>query len=138
VVIYVNYANGDNSVGRPTSIRTFADIQRHHMSDAWDVLPIRLSVQALRQHQHSLSLSIPAMFLLNGEIFMNSKDDTKSLSGHISHYIKQQSIARFNPPTRRKELTFLKHCRLVDVRLCPEGIETTVYLWQVTSSTGVI
>jgi Heterokaryon incompatibility protein (HET) len=133
------HAIGDDNMGRPMSIRIFADIQRRHMSDAWDVLPIaanccdypiRLSVQALRRHPHSLSLSILVMFLLNGEILMNNKDDTQSLSGNIFHYMKQQLIARFDLPVRRKELTFLKHCRLVDVRLCPEGIETTGYLWQ--------
>jgi hypothetical protein len=70
------------------------------------------------------------MFVLNREILMNSKNDIKSLSLDIFHYMKQQSIARFNPLVHRKELTFLKHCRLVDVRFRPEGIETTGYLWQ--------
>ena len=35
-----------------------------------------------------------------------------------------------SPPVEKKELTFLKSCRLRDVRLSLDGIQTTGWLWQ--------
>ena len=45
-------------------------------------------------------------------------------------YLGKFSIDRFNPPVESTELTFIKRCRLVDVRLFPDGIVASGMLWE--------
>ena len=76
----------------------------------------------------SLSLAILTLFLVNGEII---KNDKMSSSAAIVNFLKQQSFNNFVSPHDKGRLTFMKRCRLVNVRLCKEGIKTTGYVWKV-------
>ena len=74
---------------------------------------IRLDTQNLNAAGCSLSLSILALYFLNGEIIKNGKTYKANLSGNIFKFLKGQSLS-FNPPVEEKELTFIKHCRFTD------------------------
>jgi Heterokaryon incompatibility protein (HET) len=117
----------------------FADIGRRNITNASDILPIaanccdysvRLNTLSLRNTRCSLSLCILALYLLNGEITRNDRGDEDLPSSDIFDYLKNQSLDNFDPPVEDKELTFIKNCRFVDVRLSPEGIITTGLLWK--------
>jgi hypothetical protein len=140
-VLY-NYGHsiGDDSMGRAMSVRIITDIWHRGIEKKSDLLaiiancsdyPRRLNTRELSARAHSLSLAIIGLFLLNGEILMNNKSDGRAASQNVFHYLKYQSFDKFEPPVQGKELTFLKHCRLVDVRFHPDGIRTTGHIWRV-------
>jgi hypothetical protein len=117
----------------------FADVGRRNIRDAPDILAIaanccdysvRLKTLSLKDTKCSLSLCILALYLLNGEILRNNKDDRSLLSGDIFEYLKTQSLDNFDPPVEDKKLAFIKNCRFVDVKLSPDGIITKGWLWK--------
>lgn len=118
-----------------------ADIEARKLSEPRDRLslvanccqyPIRLDSDALKLQQRSLSLSVLAMCLLNGEILDNSKGDMASAAVlTTSEFLKKLMFQGFNAPeddTRR--LTFNKGCRLTDVELMAEGIAARGHVWK--------
>ncbi|SPJ71744.1 uncharacterized protein FTOL_01472 [Fusarium torulosum] len=120
--------------------KVITDIQTRGLSDAWDKLAIIANCcqYALRmnhkemQTPKSLSVSILAMCLLNGEILLNgSREDPFSmLEKTISQYLEDQAFKWFCAPRRKSDLTFNKGCRFVDVQFRPSGIETKGHLWK--------
>lgn len=133
------YLAGQQSGRRAMSPIIFTDIGTRDISIAPDLLAIaanccnysiRLNTKSLETTSHSLSMSILALYLLNGEIIMNDKHDEKLLNHHIFGYLRQIALDTFDPPVKNKELTFIKRCRLVDVRLIPDGIVTSGRLWK--------
>ena len=117
----------------------FKDIGSRKISVASDLLAIaanccnysvRLNTKSLGSTSCSLSISVLALYLLNGEIIMNHKNDEGLLSKNIFDYLQQLALDDIDPPVESKELTFIKHCRLVDVRLSPDGIVTSGRLWR--------
>lgn len=117
----------------------FTDIGNRHISEASDLLAIaanccdysiRLNTKSLKGTSCSLSISILALYLLNGEIIRNDENDESLLSENIFSYLRQIAFDRFDPPVESKELTFIKGCRLVDVRLSSDGIVTSGRLWR--------
>lgn len=117
----------------------FTDIGNRNISEASDLLAIaanccdysiRLNTKSLKGTSYSLSISILALYLLNGEIIRNEEDDQSLLSEDIFSYLRQIAFDRFDPPVESNKLTFIKSCRLVDVRLSPDGIVTTGRLWR--------
>ncbi|KAF8858962.1 hypothetical protein BDZ45DRAFT_621564 [Acephala macrosclerotiorum] len=117
----------------------FADIGRRGITNHSDVLDIaanccsystRLDIEALKKAKCSLSLSILALYLLNGEVVYNDQTSNKTTpAGHIYEFLLKKSLQTFNLPDIKYELNFIKSCRLPDVRLSREGIETTGQLW---------
>lgn len=128
-----------NKMSEGMSPTIFSDIGNRDITEPSDLLAIaanccnysiRLNTQNLNAAGCSLSLSILALYFLNGEIIKSGKMYKVSLSGNIFKFLKGQSLG-FNPPVKEKELTFIKHCRFTDVRLSQEGIITFGCLWKV-------
>ncbi len=126
---------GHGPARKAMSSSIFADIGSREISKASDILAIaanccdysvRLSTKSLCDTSCSLSVSILALYLLNGEIIMNNQHDKSLLSRNIFNYL---ALENFDPPVESKELTFMKNCRLVNVRLSQSGIVTSGRLW---------
>ena len=127
-----------SSLMTPTVV---ADIEGRGLSKPWDRLPIianccqfsvRLDSGALRRQHRSLSLSVLAMCLLNGEILDNSVDSRKPVAQlTTSRFLEEQLFRDFGAPTDdTRPLTFNKGCRLSDVKLTPNGISAKGHLWK--------
>ncbi|KAI5861864.1 hypothetical protein GGS23DRAFT_575291 [Durotheca rogersii] len=91
----------------------------------------RLDARALNRDGCSLSLSILALYLLNGEIMENNPKHTDlgSTTDNIFEYISKQSLGTFQSPVSQS-LTFIKSCRFVEPGMTPEGIRTRGHLWK--------
>ena len=133
-----NFA-GQKSARKAMSPFIFTDIGSREISVPSDILAIaanccnystRLDTKSLSRTSCSLSMSILALYLLNGEIIMNNKNDESLLSNDIFSHLRQIALDKFDPPVESKELDFIKHCRLVDVRLSQDGIVTSGRLWR--------
>ena len=118
-----------------------ADIEARGLSKPWDRLailanccqyPLRLDGEALSKQDHSLSLSVLAMCLLNGEILDNN-DDGRGLVASMttSNFLQRQLFGAFGAPEDdARRLTFNKGCRLTNVQLTADGIATKGHLWK--------
>ena len=129
----------DYGIHKPMSPIIFADIGSRGITNHSDILaiaanccayPKRLNTKALATKEYSLSLCIFVLYLLNGEIIQNSRGAQKPASHNIFEYLKQQTLDSYEPPVGFQELTFIKHCRFAQVRLCADGIHSTGYLWR--------
>ncbi|KAH7308941.1 hypothetical protein B0I35DRAFT_490832 [Stachybotrys elegans] len=109
----------------PMTPTVVADIEARGLSDPWDRLPIianccqypiRLDGEKLRLESRSLSLSVLAMCLLNGEILNNSDDDPKPVATlTASKFFEEQLFKAFSAPEDyTRKLTFNKGCRFTD------------------------
>lgn len=120
-----------------------SDLGRRKLTKNWDLLAIaanccqysiRLDSVKLKEKKHSLSLSILALCLLNGEVLWNHPRDghnapsTKKLN--IAQLLEKQFFDGIRSPSPRKSLTFNKGCRFDKVKLTEEGIETRGHLWK--------
>ena len=130
---------GHGSARKAMSPFIFTDIGNREISEASDLLaiaanccnyPMRLNTKSLDSSSCNLSISVLALYLLNGEIIMNNNYDETLLSKNIFDYLQLLALDSFDPPVRSKELAFIKNCRLVDVRLSPDGIVTKGRLWR--------
>ncbi|KAM0742719.1 hypothetical protein ACQRIT_002896 [Beauveria bassiana] len=118
-----------------------ADIEARGLSKPWDRLAIvanccqysvRLDGDALSWQRRSLSLSLLAMCLLNGEILDNDDGSRESLDAlTTSKLLERRLFKAFSAPEDiNRRLTFYKGCRLTDVELTTEGILTKGHLWK--------
>jgi hypothetical protein len=90
---------------------------------------VRISAEKLRKTEASLSISILALTLLNGEVLVSTEDkDSWSLDTKIFQFLEERSLVLHQMD--RRQLTFQKSCRLDRVKLTSEGIYTTGHLWQ--------
>ncbi|GAW23346.1 hypothetical protein ANO14919_129020 [Xylariales sp. No.14919] len=120
-----------------------ADVEKRGVKDAWDRLaivgnccsyPVRMNITRLRQGRHSLSLSMLAMCLLNGEILNNNDDESPDehmafdMTG--SGFLKAQSFDKMSSPLEQRSLTFNKGSRFIGVELSQSGIITRGHLWE--------
>lgn len=129
------------SKSRTMTPTVIADIQARGLSKPWDRLPIvanccqysvRLDGEALSQQRQSISLSVLAMCLLNGEIIDNGNNRmipaaNLTPSKFLEEYVFQGFIA---PTDEDRRLTFNKSCRLTAVELTASGIATNGHLWK--------
>ncbi|KAI1447668.1 hypothetical protein F5Y02DRAFT_378088 [Annulohypoxylon stygium] len=131
---------GFGSISRSMSPSILSDIVSRDIGKESDRLAImanccgygtRLDTNSLNSDKSSLSLSILALYLLNGEIIENdpNKSDQGTLDDNIHEYLSKQSLNSFQPPVDER-LTFIKNCRFIDPRLTLEGTETTGHLWK--------
>ncbi|KAK8119654.1 uncharacterized protein PG998_004280 [Apiospora kogelbergensis] len=127
----------------PMTPTVVTDIEERGLSNPWDRLAIlanccqystRLDVEALIQQNRSLSLSVLAMCLLNGEILDNSDDSqTSTVPLTVSHFLRRQLFKAFSAPEDyTRPLTFNKSCRLIDVELMTDGISTMGHIWKLS------
>ncbi|KAK1464843.1 hypothetical protein CMEL01_12198 [Colletotrichum melonis] len=98
---------------------------------------IRLDDAILRQGSHSMSLSMLALYLLNGEIMENTceKKEENRLwmrcrRQTVADFVTDQSFDDFCPPLLKRPLVFNNGCRFIDVRLTHEGLKTFGHLWK--------
>ena len=117
----------------------FSDIGSRKISVASDLLAIaanccdysvRLNTKSLGGTSCSLSIAVLALYLLNGEIIINDKRNKRLASKNVFDYLRLLAMDNFDPPVESKELRFIKHCRLVKVRLSQDGIVTKGRLWR--------
>ncbi|OQV05143.1 hypothetical protein CLAIMM_09929 [Cladophialophora immunda] len=137
------------AVRKSMSPSIFADVDARKARTCSDRLAIvanccdysvRLNTKKLQSSNLSLSLALLALYLLNGEILMNggggdlegrhgSSSSVAPLDGTIFDFLKTQSLDSFSPPISQ-QLTFIKSCRFIRVRLTDEGIRTRGHLWE--------
>ncbi|KAI0013427.1 heterokaryon incompatibility protein-domain-containing protein [Xylariaceae sp. FL0662B] len=139
VLLKEEYSPGLHSISRSMSPTIFADIGRRGIKIESDRLAIaanccgyttRLDTKSLNRSGSSLSLSMLALYLLNGEIIENDpKPNRGTLNDTIFTYLSKQSLSSFRPPVD-EELTFIKGCRLVDPQLTTQGTQTRGHLWK--------
>ncbi|KAK3349637.1 hypothetical protein B0T25DRAFT_247247 [Lasiosphaeria hispida] len=114
------------------------DVEKRGIANCWDKLPIvanccqymtRLDQEQLKENGHSLSLSMLAMCLLNGEVPDNARRG--NLSGlTVSEYLRRGFLHNFQGPSVYEYLSFNKGCRLHRVTLRREGVQTKGHLWK--------
>lgn len=127
---------------RPMSATIHSEIQTRRLKNPWDRLAIaanacnygvRLDHPALFDQQSSISMSLLAQYLLNGEVFVlprqgEDSTDTTLVTGAI-RWMQDTGLQGCKPPAGTKPLSFLKHCRLPDVRFCVDGVRTCGLIW---------
>lgn len=127
------------SVGYVPEVNHTYCVGSREISEASDLLAIaanccnysvRLNTKSLGSTSCSLSLSVLALFLFNGDIIMNHGHDENLLSKNIFNCLQLLALASFDPPVEDKELMFIKKCRLINVRLSLDGIVTSGRLWK--------
>jgi len=122
----------------------FADIARRDLEKAWDRVAIaanccqysvRLDSMRLKDGDHSVSLSMLALYFLNGEFMSNHPDDgldtERARALNVFEFIEMQSYKRFDAPFSKGHLSFNKTCRFANVEIVEEGIRTKGHLWVV-------
>ncbi|KAI1312392.1 heterokaryon incompatibility protein-domain-containing protein [Xylaria venustula] len=134
-----NLSNAYTSISRSMTPTVLADISHRGILAESDRLAIaanccgftiRLDTAALNKRGCSLSLSMLALCLLNGEIIENHPQRHHgTLKDSIFTYLMKQSLRSFRPPVD-EALTFIKSCRFVDPVLTHAGIQTRGILWQ--------
>ncbi|KAI3320097.1 heterokaryon incompatibility protein-domain-containing protein [Xylariaceae sp. AK1471] len=127
------------TISRSMTPTILADIGRRGICTESDRLAIaanccgyttRLDTAALNKLCSSLSLSMLALYLLNGEIMDNHPRFCRgTLKDTIFTYLAKQSLHSFRPPVD-EELTFIKSCRFVDPVLTLAGTQTRGHLWR--------
>ncbi|KAH7231212.1 heterokaryon incompatibility protein-domain-containing protein, partial [Fusarium tricinctum] len=123
----------------PTIIK---DISNRELFNEWDRLAIianccqyvnRLDSAKL-EDKHSLSLSLLALCLVNGEILSNhpknNKDSIWTRRIPMADFLQVNFFDGLRSPSKTRRLTFNKGCRFSNVSLKEEGVETEGYLWR--------
>lgn len=127
----------------PMTPRIIADLDTKQITNPWDLLSIaanccgysvRLNQEALEEKKASLSLSVLAQCLLNGEILHNGRPfNTAVGTMMVPEYIKYSAFSEFQSPTSRRSLTFNKSCRFINPTLSISGVQTRGHLWKLAS-----
>ncbi|KAG5757525.1 hypothetical protein H9Q72_014334 [Fusarium xylarioides] len=119
------------------------DIASRNLEREWDILAIianccqyanRLNSAELQSEKHSLSLSILALILMNGEILSNQRraklDVNASRKMTITEFLHRHFFHGLQSPFEKGKLTFNKSCRFANVFLSKEGVRTEGYVWR--------
>jgi hypothetical protein len=131
--------DGGEIIRKPMSPAILADIGARQITKPWDRLAIvanccnydiRLNANELSDRRFSQSLAMFTQHLLNGEIVNNEQNSNPSPTQNIMGFLKNQSLDSFKSPIK-EQLTFIKSCRLPEVELVNEGVQTSGHLWKV-------
>ncbi|RMZ67761.1 Heterokaryon incompatibility [Pyrenophora seminiperda CCB06] len=104
---------------RSMTIRIFKDLDRRVSKYRTDLLPIvanvcsydvRLATKEKGFKRQSLSLSILALYIANGELLANLRGGNE-LENNVFEFLRKNSL-RICAPLPDGELTLIKHCRL--------------------------
>jgi len=136
--------------GKAMSTMIFRDIAARNIDRPYDILPItanccnygaRLDSQALADESsemHSVGLCALTMYLVNGELIHDVEEITELPTAmSTTDYLEYIAFCNFDPPVGRRQLTWLKDCRLPEVSLHQDGIHTVGLVWQVYDEFGV-
>ncbi|KAK3343172.1 hypothetical protein B0H65DRAFT_242019 [Neurospora tetraspora] len=118
-------------------------VERKAIANYWDRLAIigncsrfsiRLQPLELQRQGHSISISTLALFLLNGEVLDNGKeqDSQKMLNLKVSLYLEARLLDNESDTE-----AFNGNCRLPDVVLTIKGVRTRGHLWQLGEVIGL-
>lgn len=131
----------------PMSARIAADIERRHLKDPWDRLAItantcdyeiRLDHRYLADQRLSISISLLAQYLLNGEIFVDRSHrrcgSGRVLDVRVTQWMSDTSDWANDLPFESRQLTFLKGCRLPNVSFTVYGVQTIGLVWHLPRS----
>ncbi|KAH6955988.1 hypothetical protein BKA56DRAFT_602692 [Ilyonectria sp. MPI-CAGE-AT-0026] len=132
--------DSDMRVTQAMSHQIIRNIGQRNLDVPWDRLAIvanccqysiRLDHGKLKKRSCSMSVSMLALFLLNGEIMHNGLYRTTGASQDeaLSSFLEAQAFDEFYPPGTKKGLTFNKRCRFIDVTFATSGIQTSGHLW---------
>jgi len=130
---YARAINAEESM----TIRTLKDLDGRKSKYRTDLLPIvanvcaydvRLATTEEEFKRKSLSLSILALCIANGELLANFCG-ADQLKHNVFDFLKEDSL-RICAPLPDGELTLIKHWRLSVRDLSPAGILTTGVLWR--------
>lgn len=88
---------------------------------------------------YNLSTCLLTLFLLNGELLRHAVQDYEAQTGMVAscssstihEFLKAFSLS-FTPPVSVRQLTFIQNCRLPNVSLTLDGIETSGWMWDMT------
>lgn len=130
----------------PMSATIHSEIQRRQLRDPWDKLAIvanacdydiRLDRPVLAAQARSISMSLLAQYLLNGEIFVLHRQRESGTDAMMStaaiRWMRDTRLKGCRLPAGTKPLSFLKLCRLPDVRFSVDGIRTRGLIWYLKS-----
>jgi hypothetical protein len=122
---------------RSMSVRIFEDLDKRHLKVRTDLLPIsanvcgydvRLATEEKKFKRPSLSMSIIALYIANGELLANFRG-ADELKHNVLDFLRENSL-RICAPLPDGELTLIKHCRLSVHGVSPAGIHTKGVLWK--------
>ncbi|KAI6080881.1 heterokaryon incompatibility protein-domain-containing protein [Hypoxylon rubiginosum] len=143
ILLQYEDAKGDNVTPQSMSPTIIKDLTTRKLHNVWDRLPIvanccqysvRLNSSQLQAKGYSLSLSMLALCLLNGEILSNHPRNNIHISRArklpVIKFLKKLLFNRIQSPYLDKGLTYNKGCRLVGVKLAQDGIHTKGHLWR--------
>lgn len=82
---------------------------------------IRIGAESDEASDRSLSLSILALHVRNGEIIRNNRESPGEISKNVFKFLEDQSMV-IDAPLDDGALTFMKHCRLSVIKLSRTGI----------------
>ncbi|KAM0421021.1 hypothetical protein ACHAPT_011265 [Fusarium lateritium] len=114
-----------------------SDILARGVTEPWDLLAIianccqyatrlkTIMLQEMAQKGATLSLSILALRILNGEILRNDSTLLNKTGGGYDHFFDG-----FRAPHGARSLTFNKGCRFSNVQLTADGVRTAGHLWE--------
>ncbi|KEY73960.1 hypothetical protein S7711_09456 [Stachybotrys chartarum IBT 7711] len=118
------------------------NVEKRSLSKIWDRLDIianclEFSVRVATPKKpkneagYSMSISMLAMCLLNGQILNNKEQGHASAEDlTVSQFLKDYSLDNFYPTNATAYLARNNGCRLVDTELTENGILATGHLWQ--------
>ena len=126
----------------PMSATVHSEIRMRGLRNTWDRLAIaanacnygvRLDHSALSDQHSSISMSLLAQYLLNGEVFVLHRQGENRVDAGLGtraiRWMQTTSLRGCKPPTGTNALSFLKLCRLPDVSFCVEGVRTVGLIW---------
>ncbi|KAF4453785.1 hypothetical protein F53441_3611 [Fusarium austroafricanum] len=139
----VTLQGDDGSAPSSMSPTIIEDISKREIEKGWDRLAIianccqytkRVNSDKLHHSNASLSLSLLALCLMNGEILSNHPEgeiDVESARAMpITEFLKKHFFYGLEAPWPEAKLTFNKSCRFSNIVLSEEGVKTKGYLWQ--------
>ncbi|MCJ1447348.1 MAG: hypothetical protein MMC23_007859 [Stictis urceolatum] len=129
----LNHTMGMSGLHKHSSMTSFvyADVDERENHLTGDRLAIlanccgfseRLDADKLADNGQGLSVCIPALFFLNGEIFHNAIAGTEKLGLTASELVQSIAFSTFEPPGKKCQTSFVNHCRFTNVELRPEGV----------------
>ncbi|SCV31966.1 uncharacterized protein FFFS_03065 [Fusarium fujikuroi] len=136
----ISLRSSDGSAPVSMSPTIIEDITSRQIEREWDRLAIianccqytkRLDSTQLQRDNHSLSLSLLTLVLMNGEILDNGprkKVDVGKMT--ITEFLHKHFFYGLDCPRENAKLTFNKGCRFANVVLTDEGVRTKGYLWR--------
>ncbi|KAK0713519.1 hypothetical protein B0T26DRAFT_717670, partial [Lasiosphaeria miniovina] len=125
---------------QPMTPRIVADIGKKSITKPWDMLAIvanscgyaiRFNAEKLRRSEASLSLSILAQCLLNGEVLHNGgRPIPEAADLTLPEYLERALFSGFYRNTSKYNLTINKSCRFIDASFSESGIHTHGHFWK--------